>query len=71
MVNGVKSAAISSTYANNVVKNGSKDTAKGSAEAKRATPESKIETLKKRIKGGEYKIDLDRVAKKMVEELLS
>ena len=71
MINGVKSAAISSAYANNVAKSGTKDAAKGTSEAKSATAQTKTETLKERIEAGEYKIDLDRVAKKMAEELLS
>lgn len=71
MINGVKSAAISSAYANNVAKNGTKDAAKGTGEAKNATAQSKTEALKERIENGEYKIDLDQVAKKMAEELLS
>jgi len=70
MINGVKSAAISNTYANNVAKNG-KDVTKGANETKNTTAQSKTETLKERIESGEYRIDLDQLAKKMAEELLS
>jgi len=45
MINGVKSAAISNTYANNVAKNG-KDVTKGANETKNTTAQSKTETLK-------------------------
>ena len=71
MIKGVNSAVINSAYANNVVKNDMKDVAKGSNESKSATSQNKTEALKEKIASGEYKIDLDRVAKKMAEELLS
>ncbi len=71
MIKGVNGAAISSAYANNVAKNDIKDVAKGSNQPKSATSQNKIEALKEKIASGEYAIDLDQVAKKMAEELLS
>ena len=71
MVNGVKGGAISNAYTNNVAKNGMKDATKNMSSVKNAASQSKAETLKERIEAGEYKIDLDQVAKKMAEELLS
>ena len=72
MINGVKSATISSAYASNIAKDGTKDADnKSTSETKNTTAQSKTQMLKERIESGEYKIDLDQVAKKMAEELLS
>ncbi len=70
MINGVKSAAVSSTYAN-VVKNDTKDVAKSSNEPKNSTSQTKAEAIKEKIASGEYKLNFEEVAKKMAEELLS
>ena len=72
MINGVNSATVNSAYANNVAKDGTKDAARSAGTSKNATAQqSKTEALKAKIDAGEYRIDLDRVAKKMAEELLS
>ncbi|SFV51490.1 hypothetical protein MNB_SM-7-319 [hydrothermal vent metagenome] len=69
MINGVNSATIKSTYANDITKQNTKDVSKD--RTKEMASQNKLEVLKEKIASGEYKIDLDQVAKKMAEELLS
>ncbi len=71
MTNGVKSSTISSTYAKTVAKQtGTKD-AVGKQDGKQTLEgKTKLENIKSQIENGEYKIDIDRLAKKMAEELL-
>ena len=71
MVNGVNSATINSAYANNIAKSDAKEAARGANGFKNAASQNKVETLKEKIAAGEYTVDLDRLARKMAEELLS
>ena len=71
MINGVQNAALNGAFSNNVTKSDVREVAKGSNEPRKVTSQVKTEALKQKIAAGEYKIDLDRVARKMAEELLS
>ena len=72
MTNGVSSASVSSAYTNSLTKNASnaKEGARSDV-SKNETAKSKIETIKEKIASGEYEVDIDSLAKKMAEELLS
>lgn len=72
MTSGIGSATVASTYANNMTKNVSnaKEEPK-TASSKEETAKTKVEAIKEKIASGEYKIDIDSLAKKMAEELLS
>ena len=73
MTNGVTSSTLSSTYANNVAKNSGTKNASTLKETsdKGVKSETKLESLKQQIESGEYKVDVDALAKKMAQELLS
>ena len=71
MINGVNGGAVNSAYANNAAKNDTKDVSRSAGEPKKAQMQTKAEAIKEKIAAGEYRIDLDQVARKMAEELLS
>ena len=71
MTNGVLGSTVSSAYANNLVKNSSLREQAKDVSSKNVKQESKTEQIKAQIDSGEYKIDIDKVAEKMAEELLS
>jgi len=69
MTNGVKSSAVGSAYANLLTKN---QASKGDAKeggVKGLRNDTKTDMLKKQIESGEYRVDIDKLAQKMAEEL--
>ena len=73
MTNGVLNATLSSNYANKMTQNSVKEQNSKSSVSQNKTvkQESKVEQLKAQISSGEYKVDIDALAKKMAEELRS
>jgi anti-sigma28 factor (negative regulator of flagellin synthesis) len=71
MTNGVLSSTVSSAYANNLAKNSSLKEGSKDVSMKNDKQETKVEKLKAQIESGNYKIDIDKLAKKMAEELIS
>ena len=67
MVSNLNSAAVRSTYQNSEMRN---RTQEGSQNISKQGDASKIESLKASIENGEYKINLDALAKKIADELL-
>lgn len=67
MISGINSAALRSAYANNEMKSQIKE---GSQTISKQGDSSKIEALKASIENGEYKINLDKLASKIADELL-
>jgi anti-sigma28 factor (negative regulator of flagellin synthesis) len=68
MISGINSAALRSAYANNEVK--SQSPKEGAQIISKQGDSSKIEALKASIENGEYKINLDKLASKIADELL-
>ena len=68
MTHGVSSATVGSAYANTLTKNtAQKEAIKGES----FKQQTRVEKLKEQINSGEYKVDIDSLAKKMAEELVS
>ena len=70
MTNGVNGSKVNVSIANNTIKNQERARAQ-SGDMQKKNELTKTEALKEKIASGEYKIDINAVAKKMAEELLS
>jgi anti-sigma28 factor (negative regulator of flagellin synthesis) len=72
MTDGIRSSTVSSAYANNLTKNGSAKEALTKQENTKAMKHTtKVEAIKNEIASGSYKVDIDKLASKMAEELVS
>jgi len=71
MTNGVGSSTIGSAYANNIAKNSGTKVSENSNSDKGLENKTKVDQIKSQIESGNYKIDIDKLAKKMAEELIS
>jgi anti-sigma28 factor (negative regulator of flagellin synthesis) len=71
MTNGVYSSTVGSTYANTISKNASSKDGVKEANQKGIKQQDKLQQIKEQIESGNYKIDIDKLAKKMAEELIS
>ncbi len=67
MVSNINSGAVRSAYQNSEVRNRAGSGSKNVSEQGDA---SKVESLKASIQNGEYKINLDELAKKIADDLL-
>ncbi len=67
MVSNINSGAVRSAYQNSDVRNRTENGSKNVSEQGDA---SKVESLKASIQNGEYKINLDELAKKIADDLL-
>ena len=67
MVSNINSGAVRSAYQNSEVRNRAENGSKNVSEQGDA---SKVESLKASIQNGEYKINLEELAKKIADELL-
>ena len=70
MTNGIQSSNAGMTLANTTVKNEERAKAQ-SGNTQNKAELTKTQILKEQIAAGEYTIDIDTVARKMAEELLS
>ncbi len=71
MVNGIKSATVGSAYANSIAKSANQKEGSIKSSEKSVTNQTKVDRIKEQIDAGEYKIEIDKTAKKMAEELIS
>ncbi len=67
MISNLNSAVVGSTYQNSEMRNRAQEESQNISKQGDA---SKIESLKASIENGDYKIDLDVLAKKIADELL-
>jgi len=71
MTNSIGTSTISSAYANTLSKNSSVKGSFNQGSGGIKSDQKKVDAIKDQIASGEYKIDIDKLAKKMAEELMS
>ena len=72
MTSGVKSTIASSAYINNDLKKTrmSENKSVSSSQKEKSVDKTKVQQLRSDIESGKYKVDIEALAKKIVEELL-
>jgi anti-sigma28 factor (negative regulator of flagellin synthesis) len=72
MTEGIRSSALGSAYTNNLTKNNASKEAFAKQEGARTVKNmTKVEAIKEEIASGSYTVDIDKLARKMAEELVS
>ncbi len=69
MTNGVKSSTVGSAYVNVLSKNQNAKEGVKESGPKGPKENTRLDAIKEKIESGEYKVDVDKLAKKMAEEL--
>ena len=71
MTNTIGASTAGSAYANTLSKNSGVKGSFTQESAKNVKTNKKVDAIRDQIASGEYKVDIDKTAKKMAEELLS
>ncbi len=72
MTNGIGASTVGSAYANTLSKNsGLRGSFNQEPSKDIKNNQEKLDVIKGQLASGEYKIDINKVAKKMAEELMS
>jgi len=72
MTNGIGASTISSAYANTLSKNsGVKGSSNQEQQKGVKNNQQRLDVIKDQIASGEYKVDINELAKKMAEDLMS